>query len=158
LMHALDTLISREPDNPEWGLRLGTLYFSEGAFKLARRAFGRWLEDPPAGTSSSLLIMMAESARLSGDPARSVAVLREALRRYPGDIHVINSLAYTLAQSPATIGEARLFLPPLTQAPPTDAILDTIALLNMTLDETNDARKPVQDDEVQAGASAERGF
>ena len=131
LTHALDSLIVRDPNTPEWRLRLGTLYFQEGLFDLSRQAFDRWALAPPANTAPGVLVMMAESARRSGDLPLSVSVLREALKRYPTNIHLINSLAYTLAQSPATAMEARSFLPRLMEASPTASILDTIAVIRM---------------------------
>jgi exosortase/archaeosortase family protein len=145
LTRALDTLIAREPGNSEWALRLGTLYFQEGLTELSRRAFGKWLLAPPAGAEAGVLVMMAESARQSQDLPRSVALLREALRHYPDDIHVINSLAYTLAQSPATAMDARSYLPRLTKAPPTSAILDTIAVVRMHSGEMDAVRAASQE-------------
>lgn len=145
LTRALDTLIAGEPGNPEWGLRLGTLYFKEGLFDLSRRAFEPWMAAPPAGTEPAILIMMAESARRAGTLGHSLAVLREAYRRHPAHIHVINSLAYTLAQSPATAMEARSFLPRLMNAPPTPSILDTIAVVRMRTGEMEAVRQAAKD-------------
>lgn len=131
LTRTLDTLIMDDPDNPEWPLRLGTLYFNEGQFDLSRRAFTPFMNAAPANTAAEVLIVMAESARRCGDLPQCVAVLREAFKRYPKDIHVINSLAYTLAQSPATVKESRSFLPRLMEASPTASILDTIAVIRI---------------------------
>lgn len=89
--------------------------------------------------------MMAESARQSGDLPQSVAVLREAFRRHPTDIHVINSLAYTLAQSPATAMEARSFLPRLMEAAPTASILDTLAVIRMQSGEKEAVQRSVKE-------------
>ncbi len=141
LTRALESLIMSEPDAPEWGLRLGSLYFRNGLFDLSRRAFGKWVLAPPTGIGSGMLIMMAESARRSGDLSRSIAVLREAWRRYPDDIHVVNSLAYTLAQSPVTAAEARTFLPRLMEAPSSASILDTIAVIRMRTGEMEAVHK-----------------
>jgi exosortase/archaeosortase family protein len=145
LTRALDALIASEPDNPEWRLRLGTIYFNEGLFEFSHQAFGRWTLRPPTNAPAGVLIMMAESARQSGDLPQSVAVLREAFRRHPTDIHVINSLAYTLAQSPATAMEARSFLPRLMEAAPTASILDTLAVIRMQSGEKEAVQRSVKE-------------
>lgn len=144
LTQPLEALIAGDPQNPEWRLRLGALYYNQGLYDASHHAFDRWLISPPAGTPASLLILMAESARQSGNLARSIATLREACRRFPEDIHVVNSLAYTLAQSPATLPEARRLLPRLEQAPPTASILDTIAVIHARAGKLDRARATVR--------------
>lgn len=145
LTPALEALVAGEPANPEWSLRLGTVYFNEGLYDQARHSFRRWMLAPPRGIPSGVLIMMAESARGSGDLAQSVMILREAYRRYPHDLHVVNSLAYTLAQSPTTALEARQFLPLLLAAAPTASVLDSIAVIRLRSGEVDAARGPTQE-------------
>jgi exosortase/archaeosortase family protein len=155
LTRALESLISLEPDNPEWSLRLGTVYFKSALFQLARDAFGRWLLYPPADTDPNMLIMMAESARRSEDLPGSLTVLREAFRRFPSNAHVINSLAWTLAQTPPTVEEARSFLPRLMDITPTVSILDTIATIHLRSANLEAAQHSIKEavDKIKPGDS-----
>jgi exosortase/archaeosortase family protein len=132
VVRALEGLAAKYPAENIWAERLGEIYFLQGqtdrAMGVLTEAIAR--EQGRKQASPRTYLLAAEAARREGNLGKAIAMLNLARNLYPDDLNVLNNLAYTLAQTPATTGQALALVPDLLQKGGQDfAIFDTIALV-----------------------------
>jgi tetratricopeptide (TPR) repeat protein len=132
VVRALEGLAAQYPTEGLWAQRLGEIYFMQGkterAMGVLQDAIAR--EQGQKQADPRVYLLASESARREGNLVKAVQFLRLARARYPDNINVLNNLAYTLAQTPGTVGEAVALLPELLRNGKEDfAICDTVALV-----------------------------
>jgi tetratricopeptide (TPR) repeat protein len=134
VVRALEGLAAQYPSEKVWVERLGEVYFLQGqtdrAMGVLQDAIAR--EQGQKSASPRVYLLAAEAARCEGNSMKAINILRLARNRYPDDLNVLNNLAYGLAQTPDTVGQALALVPTLMEKGGEDfAILDTVALVHL---------------------------
>lgn len=127
----LKQLRRNEPDNTLWAEMLTYILFYRDNWTEMMRCLSEASSAIEAGSKKrSVFILGAEAARQMKLNDRAVALLRQGLAHYPGDVALLNNLAYTLAQDTNTLTEATRMIPGLAPYATTQPqIHDTIATI-----------------------------
>ena len=140
MVDVLSNLIRDDPENLLWVETLGYVHFSRGGWEItdAMELMAQALE---AGSSNELPYRVtAEVHRRLENNAQAIAYLRRGLQQYPGDIAMINNLAYVLARTPGGMREARRYLPVLLEhADENPNYIDTAADIYLRSGQTKEA-------------------
>ncbi len=134
VVRALEGLVAKYPSESIWAERLGEVYFMQGQTDRAMGLFQAILGGRKGQEKArpKTYLLAAESARREGNLVKAVGLLKAARTLFPEDINVLNNLVYTLAQSPATVGEAVALVPELVRTGGDNfAVCDTAALVYM---------------------------
>lgn len=127
LTRHLSVLVDSFPEEQEWRERLGVAHFKRGETAQALSAFGPLVTTPERVEQPGILLVMAEALRQDLRIEEAAAVLEEARRRHPGNVHVLNNLVYTLAQTNRTLPQAAALLETLLALGSSPDIYDTVA-------------------------------
>ena len=130
MVEALKVLRQTDPDNPLWAQMLGYVRFQRGGWEVVD-ALNQMIASIEAGATNAIpFVIAAESSRLVGNTERAVDLLRQGLKRQPGNPIMMNNLAYTLGSADATLPEAvQLIEEVLRLNPGNPRYLDTAAVL-----------------------------
>ncbi len=128
MVEALQTLHRRHPREMRWAEMLGYVRFHRGGWELVDALYQMTAVLASGATNRTPVVIGAEAARLLGNYGRAAEILRRGLELHPGDVTMLNNLAYTLAQSPAGYLDALRMVPRLeTVGGDNPGVLDTIA-------------------------------
>lgn len=141
LISALEYLQDRYPDAPEWSERLGFTYFRERDIERSLSVFRQAMNRGMDRMRPESLVLAAEAARVKGEDRQAIAILERAFEMHPGSVSILNNLVYILAQHNGTLPRARELLPRLLDAAPDSfAVMDTAAMVHLSLGETGQAK------------------
>ncbi len=102
---SLAALVDLYPDNPDYSLQLGSIYFESGAYATAAQilAVAAKAEGPQAEEAGMLL---GRARALAGDDRGAEAALRRVVKKYPNNTEAMGRLAMLLADRGGRGGEA----------------------------------------------------
>lgn len=144
-LNALRNLCKGDPDNVLWRQMLGYVRFQRGGWEIMD-AMNEMMAAIDAGTTNRMpYVIAAEASRLLGNHDRACDLLRKGLEKHPGDIAILNNLAFTLADSPGKATEALDLIPSLTREPVSPQILDTISEVYLRAGKLDDAQRATLD-------------
>jgi len=129
MVATLKHLQRTEPGNALWAEMLTYILFHRESWTEMMSCLGEAKTAIEDGSKKRMIFVMgAEAARQMNLIDQSAQILRQGLSLYTGDLALFNNLAYTLAQNPATLAEARQMIPQLVlRAKDNPQVLDTIA-------------------------------
>jgi exosortase/archaeosortase family protein len=141
LVHALEVLKDKQPENSVWGERLGQAYFQLGEPQRALALLGPLIHEGGSSLHVQSMLMAAEAARLEGVLVRGVEILEAAHAMYGDRVKILNNLVYYLAQNPATLPRARELLPELLEkGKDSFVVLDTAAMVFLRSGQVQESR------------------
>jgi tetratricopeptide (TPR) repeat protein len=142
MIAALEYLKENFPKEPQWGERLGDIYFLKGNQKRVLSVLEPLIKRHTNDVGLRSFLLASESARLEGDSGMAVRFLERAHALYPKRTSILNNLIYNLARDPATVGRARGLLPGLLeQSTDSAAVLDTAAVVYLRSGDLKKARE-----------------
>ncbi len=142
MVEALRSLRREDPRNPRWAQMLGYVRFQRGGWEIVDALYQMNAALEQGATNRSVYVIGAEAARLSGNYPRAVELLERGLELYPDNTVLLNNLVFTLAQAPAGKEQAASLLPGLAARAQGQAdVLDTVAVAQMRLGQTESARR-----------------
>jgi exosortase len=144
MVATLNSLRTRDPDNPRWAQMLGYVRFKRGGWEIVD-ALGQMNEAIDAGvTNKTPYVIAAEASRLLGNTERAAGFLRKGLSFFPDDIGLLNNLVYTLAFDRKGIQEAVTMLPGLLARSPSNVqVLDTAVVVFLRADQAGNAERMI---------------
>jgi cytochrome c-type biogenesis protein CcmH/NrfG len=96
-------------------------------------------------TDMTTYIVAAEACRRMNRLKDSADILRDALRLYPGNLQVLNNLAFTLSADAETVPEAVSFVPRLLKSGSDNLeVLDTVAAVHIRAGDAEKAEEAVR--------------
>lgn len=113
MLNALRQLRDLDPDNTFWDYLMGVIRFQRGAVDLIDTNLAMTRALQRGNTNRVVAIIAAETARQLNRPDRAVEILRQALQRTPGNLTLVNNLAWLLAQDASTLPQALELIPQL---------------------------------------------
>ena len=145
MVNALRDLRNSDPKHPLWPQMLGYIRFRRGGKEILDAQFEMSTAIAGGATNLTPYIIAAEVSRLLRNQDQSVRTLRRALGIHPGNLVVLNNLAYTLVQEGTNMTEALSLLPELIPAAEKDPrIRDTVALVYLRNGNVERARETIK--------------
>ncbi len=128
MLRALEFLNVRFPQQTEWAELMAKAYFEKGDTDRASTILGPLIDRDISGVRILSILLAAEAERLAGNPRRALGILESAYQMYPDRLSVLNNLAYTMLEIPATADQAVDFVPALLSLGGDNvAVLDTVS-------------------------------
>ncbi len=142
MVEALKRLRRSDPDNALWARMLSFVRFQRGGWEVLDSLNQAFAALEAGATDRMTYIIGAEAARLLRNPDRAGDLLRQGLKRYPGDTVMLNNLAYTLADAPGRADQALDLIPMLlTRTASSPWLIDTVALVYLRNDRLEEAEQ-----------------
>jgi predicted Zn-dependent protease len=116
MLHALRSLRRTDPDNPLWAQMLGFIRFKRGGWEVVDAMYQMNAALDGGATNALPYIVSAEASRLLGNTDRAIETLQRGLKKQPGNIAMLNNLAYAASLKPETVSQALSLLPQLQEA------------------------------------------
>jgi exosortase/archaeosortase family protein len=144
MVNALRDLRHSDPRHPLWPQMLGYIRFRRGGKEILDAQFEMNTAIASGATNLTPYLIAAEVSRLLRNDDQAVRTLRRALEIHPGNLVVLNNLAYTLVQGGTNRTEALLLLPELIPAATKDPrVRDTVALVYLRNGNVERARETI---------------
>lgn len=142
MVEALKNLRRSDPDNALWARMLSFVRFKRGGWEVLDSLNQATAALQAGATDRMTYIIGAEAARLLHNPERAADLLRQGLKRYPGDTAMLNNLAYTLADARGREAQALELIPDLlTRTAGSPWLIDTVALVYIRNDRLKEAEQ-----------------
>ncbi len=151
MVNALRNLRKSDPNNVTWAQMLGYIRFRRGGWEIID-ALSEMSFAVNAGVSNPVpYLVAAEVSRLMRNYDRAADFLQRGLRQHPGDLRMLNNLAYVLAQDGTRSTEALALIPKL-QAYSRDnlSVLDTLGTVYLKAGKTEEAESLIAYSEALA--------
>ena len=132
MVDALKQLRKAYPANPLWAQMLGYVRFQRGGLEIAD-SLDHMRDALRAGATNRIpYTVAAEASRLIGNTDGAIRLLRMGLEQHPGDLAMLNNLAYTLVSDTGRVAEAEAMIQELLdRGADNPSIMDTVATIHL---------------------------